>query len=97
MLIACALVVLLLPSRRSTIRATLFVGIADIGLLVGVSAPLGMAPLFFLWPLLFCAYFFPRHTLVAAFAVMVVVLAVAVLVNSHIELKADAFVGATSR
>lgn len=71
-LIACGLVVLLLPARRSTIRATLFVGIVDIGLLVGVSAPLGMAPLCFLWPLLFCAYFFPKRTLVAAFAVMFV-------------------------
>jgi diguanylate cyclase (GGDEF)-like protein len=61
--------------------------------LIALSDPIGMAPFFYLWPVVFAAYFSSLRVLVVTYAWMVVTLGVGLIQNQVHELKLDTFTG----
>jgi len=94
--VLCGLVLLVVRPRRCPMQACVVLSVLDLGVLMAISDPIGMGPLFFLWPVVFAAYFFSRRTLVAIFGWMVVCLLAGLLLNTHAELQVDTFIGTTS-
>lgn len=94
--VACGLFILIIRTRRWMILAGLVISILNVGGLIAGSEPLGMAPMGFLWPIAFTAYFFPRHTVLAMCALSTASLVVGLVLNEHHDLKLDTFVGATA-
>lgn len=81
---------------RGAIESAAFGAVLAIGVLVAVADPLGMAPTFFLWPVVLLAYFSSSRLVLAAVATMVVALGVALLANTDAALRLDTFVGTVS-
>jgi len=94
--VAGGLVIALLRTRRWLILCGLVASILNIGILIAGSNPLGMAPMGYLWPVAFTAYFFDRRILVAMCSLSTATLLLGLLLNHHHELKLDTFVGATA-
>lgn len=91
--------ILQLAVRRPTrwlLEGGVFWSIALISGLISFSAPLGMAPFFYLWPVVYVAYFSSIRVTGAAYGWMVVTLAVALASNTALDLKADTFIGTSS-
>ncbi|MBK5224058.1 MAG: diguanylate cyclase [Acidimicrobiia bacterium] len=82
--------------RRSVLEAGVLLSITLLSALVGLSEPLGMAPLFYLWPIVYVAYFCRRRTLAVTYGYMVVTLAAVLVLNTTHELKLDTFTGTTA-
>lgn len=64
--------------------------------LIATVDTLGMAPFFYLWPVVFAAYFSSTRVAVACYVWMAVGLAAALVTNEAIDLKVDVFVGTVS-
>jgi diguanylate cyclase (GGDEF)-like protein len=88
----CGVAVLLIPPRRWLIEAFVFVSLAILGTLVAIDNPLGVTPYFYLWPVVFTAYFCPRRILYVSLLLMMVTLAVGLSLNLHAPAKVDLFV-----
>lgn len=63
--------------RMWTVRALVIYGIVLVSVLMGVTRPIEATPFFYLWPMLFSAYFFGRRDVAVDLAVMWVTLGVA--------------------
>lgn len=92
----CGLLLLVCPPRKPVVKCSVMASIVILGVLIAVSDPVGMGPLFYLWPMVFAAYFFTPRTLVGAFAVMVVSLGTGLALNPYEPLKLDTFTGVVS-
>ena len=79
--------------RRRVMEASVIWSIFLLSGLVALADPVGMAPFFFLWPVVYVAYFSSMRMTAAAFASMALTLAAALVVNPSIDLKVDTFVG----
>lgn len=95
-LLLLGLVVAALPPSIRVARAAVLLGIVLISALIAVSDPLGMAPFFYLWPLVFAAYFLPSRFTAAAFGLMVATLAIGLAINDDLALRVDTFTGTTA-
>jgi diguanylate cyclase (GGDEF)-like protein len=92
----CGLLLAVTRARRQLIEASVLVSVLILSVLMAVSDPIGMAPLFYLWPVVFAAYFCSRRMLIASFAWMTITLAVGLAVKTHYPLKLDTFTGTVS-
>jgi diguanylate cyclase (GGDEF)-like protein len=92
----CGLLLAVTRARRRLIQASVLVGIFILSVLMALSDPIGMGPLFYLWPVVFAAYFCSRRMLIASFAWMTITLAVGLAVKTHYPLKLDTFTGTVS-
>lgn len=82
--------------RRWLLEASVLWSIALLGALIARSDPLGMAPLFYLWPVVLLAYFSSIRMLATAYAWAGVTLATGLAVNGHLTLRMDTFTGTLS-
>ncbi|MDE3205487.1 MAG: GGDEF domain-containing protein [Acidobacteriota bacterium] len=94
--VAFGVLLVALRPRQRVIEWTVAASILTLGVLVARSEPLGMAPLFFLWPVVYAAYFFSVRLLVTLYVWMAVNLGVGLLLNPHLNLKVDTFTGTAS-
>jgi diguanylate cyclase (GGDEF)-like protein len=94
--IALGLILAAMRPRRRVLQVSALLGIVTLSGLMATADPIGMTPLFYVWPVVFCAYFFSRRMVVAAVALMTVTLAVGLVLNQAPTLKMDAFTGAVS-
>ena len=90
------LLIAALRPRRWLISFSVCVSIINLGVLIAGSNPLGIAPMGYLWPVAFVAFFFPRRTLVTVCVLATVSLAVSLFINHDHHLKLDTFIGATT-
>ncbi|HEY6759798.1 MAG TPA: GGDEF domain-containing protein [Baekduia sp.] len=82
-----------LPRRRWIPEAAAIVAVVLLGGLIGSSNVIGATPFFFLWPLVYLAYFTRRALVVVGFAVMSVTVVVAMVANPYATNRADTIVG----
>ena len=82
-----------LPTGRRIVYASLFAGVLLLSTLMGTSNPVGMTPFFYLWPVVYAAYFGSVRLLAGVFVCTTATLGAAVTVNAHVTLKADTFLG----
>jgi diguanylate cyclase (GGDEF)-like protein len=94
--IVLGLMLAVVRPRRRVLQASALVGIVTLSGLMATANPIGMTPLFYVWPVVFCAYFFSLRMVVTAVALMTVTLAVGLILNPSPTLKMDAFTGAVS-
>jgi diguanylate cyclase (GGDEF)-like protein len=94
--VLCGLLLAATRVRRRSIEASLLVSILILSVLTALSDPIGMGPLFYLWPVVFAAYFCSRRILIASFAWMTITLAVGLAFKTHYALKFDTFTGTVS-
>jgi diguanylate cyclase (GGDEF)-like protein len=92
----CGLLVAVTRAHRRLIEASVLVSILILSVLMALSDPIGMGPLFYLWPVVFAAYFCSRRVLIVSFAWMAITLAAGLAVKTHYPLKLDTFVGTVS-
>ena len=95
-LVLCGLILLVAPPRRRAIEVSLVGSIAVIGALIAGSNPTGMASLFYLWPVVFAAYFCSPRFTVCSMVLSATSLATGLAINDHHPLKVDTFVGTMS-
>lgn len=81
------------PPRRWVFEASVVWSVVLLGALIALSDPLGMAPFFYLWPLVYAAYFSSTRVVASTYGVMVVSLGMGLVVNDAIALKLDTFTG----
>jgi diguanylate cyclase (GGDEF)-like protein len=81
--------------RKETVEVSVLVSIVLIGVLVAGSNPVGMAPIFYLWPVVYAAYFCSRRMLIACYLLMMTSLGAGLLCNATDRLKLDTFTGTT--
>jgi diguanylate cyclase (GGDEF)-like protein len=81
---------------RWVLEGSVMWSIVLLGALIALSDPLGMAPFFYLWPVVYAAYFSSTRVVVATVALVVVTLAVGLPVNDAVDLKVDTFTGTTA-
>jgi diguanylate cyclase (GGDEF)-like protein len=91
-----ALVVVLAGSRRKVLEVLAVACVLLLALLVGASNVVGTTPFFFLWPLVYLAYFSSLRTTASAYAVMGVCVVVAAAVNPLLQNPAETVVGVLS-
>lgn len=94
--LVCGVIVLLAPARRRIIELLLVVAVPVLGLLIAGSNPAGMAPLFYLWPAVFAAYFCSPRLVGLVLTLSALTLALGLVWNDNHELKIDTFVGTMS-
>lgn len=94
--VATGLVVAISRPGRRALDVSAMWAVALISALIATGDPIGMAPFFFLWPLVFTAYFSATRVVVTAYALMVVTMAVALVLNDAIDMKLDTFAGTAS-
>jgi diguanylate cyclase (GGDEF)-like protein len=68
-------------------------GVTLISVLIAVGQPFGMAPFFYLWPVVYMAYFSTVRKLQLTYAWMVVTFAVGLALNTMHDMKLDTFTG----
>jgi diguanylate cyclase (GGDEF)-like protein len=83
----------LLPGRRWVARVTVIYGILLVSALMAVTRPIEATPFFYLWPMVFSAYFCSRREVVADLALMWATLGVALFVWAHDPMKTVLFMG----
>jgi diguanylate cyclase (GGDEF)-like protein len=83
----------LLPGRRWVARVTVVYGILLVSALMAVTRPIEATPFFYLWPLVFSAYFCTRREVAADLTLMWVTLGLALFVWSHDPMKPVLFMG----
>jgi diguanylate cyclase (GGDEF)-like protein len=81
------------PGRRWVARATVVYGILLVSALMAVTRPIEATPFFYLWPLVFSAYFCTRREVAADLTLMWVTLGVALFVFSDDPMKPVLFMG----
>lgn len=85
--------------RHPTLRAMVsmaFASMVILGALIGTSDPLGMAPIFFLWPVVLLAHFASVRVATTGYAIAILALGVGLLVNDNAVLRVDTFIGVGS-
>jgi diguanylate cyclase (GGDEF)-like protein len=92
LLTGLALCVIRRPSRR-LLEVSVLWAIAMLSVLMGVSNPLGMGPVFFLWPVVYAAYFSSRRMLAIAYGWMAFTFLIGLSLNSTHEMKPDTYTG----
>ncbi|MEP7763741.1 GGDEF domain-containing protein [Sanguibacter sp. 25GB23B1] len=85
--------VLVKNPRRRIIEAGALWSIALLSLLTALSDPLGMAPFFYVWPVIVTAYFCQPRELFGTYAWMVLGLGTGLWFNETYALKLDTFIG----
>jgi len=93
---ACGVLLLLTRARKLVIEATVLVSILILGIMLAASNPIGMGPLFYLWPVVYAAYFCSRRVLGLSAAWMLVTLTTGVALNTHTDIKLDIITGTLS-
>ncbi len=91
--LGAAVVWKLLPGRRWVARVTVVYGILLVSALMAVTRPIEATPFFYLWPLVFSAYFCTTRQVAADLTLMWVTLGVALFVWSHDPMKPALFMG----
>ncbi len=91
--LGAVLMLLVRPGRRWLSRAAVIYGILLVSALMAVTRPLEATPFFYLWPMVFSAYFFSRREVAFDLLLMWVTLGIAVFVWSTDPVKAEIFVG----
>ena len=79
--------------RRGLVRLYVIYGILLVSALMAVARPIEATPFFYLWPMLFSAYFFTRREVAIDLAIMWVTLGVALFVWSVDPMKQVLFMG----
>jgi diguanylate cyclase (GGDEF)-like protein len=80
------------PTRR-LLEVSVLWAIAMLSVLMAVSNPLGMGPVFFLWPVVYAAYFSSRRMLAVAYGWMAFTFLIGLALNSTHEMKPDTYTG----
>jgi diguanylate cyclase (GGDEF)-like protein len=83
----------LLPGRRWVARVTVIYGILLVSALMAVTRPIEATPFFYLWPMVFSAYFCSRREVAADLVLMWVTLGLALFVWSDDPMKTVLFMG----
>lgn len=94
--VLCGLILLAAPPRRSAIHLSVVGSIAMLGVLIAGSNPTGMAALFYLWPMVYAAYFCSQRFAAGLMGWSAATLVAGLVVNEHHPLKVDTFVGTIS-
>ncbi len=81
------------PSRRWVTSVYVVYGIVLVSALMAVARPIEATPFFYLWPMLFSAYFFARREVAIDLAIMWVTLGLALFVWSVDPMKQVLFMG----
>lgn len=89
----CGVVLALTRGGKRTILACVLLAVVVLGVLMALSDPIGMGPLFYLWPVVYVAYFYPPRVLAAVVATMALSLGTGLASNAHEHLLADTFFG----
>jgi len=85
------LVNLVARPRRRLLETSVFAGIGMLSVMVSIADPLDLATFFYLWPMVYFAYYSTVRKTIGAYVWMAVTLAVALAVNPHIVSKAGVF------
>ncbi len=91
--LGAVIVAVLRPGRRWVSRVTIVYGILLVSALMAVTRPIEATPFFYLWPLVFSAYFCTRREVVFDLVLMWVTLGLAVFIWSHDPMKPGLFMG----
>ncbi len=81
------------PGRRWVSRIGVIYGILLVSTLMAVARPIEATPFFYLWPMVFSAYFCSRREVIADLVLMWVTLGLALFIWSHDPAKLDLFMG----
>jgi diguanylate cyclase (GGDEF)-like protein len=81
------------PGRRWVSRVTLAYGILLVSALMAVARPIEATPFFYLWPMVYSAYFCTRREVAFDLALMLVSLALALFLFAHDPMKPGLFMG----
>jgi diguanylate cyclase (GGDEF)-like protein len=81
------------PGRRWVSRVTIPYGIVLVSVLMGVTRPIEATPFFYLWPMVYSAYFCTRREVVFDVVLMWVTLGLALFLFSHDPMKLGLFMG----
>jgi diguanylate cyclase (GGDEF)-like protein len=84
---------LLRPGRRWVSRITVIYGILLVSALMAVTRPIEATPFFYLWPMVFSAYFCSRREVIGDLVLMWVTLGLALFIWSHDPMKPGLFMG----
>jgi diguanylate cyclase (GGDEF)-like protein len=93
LVLGAVFVALLRPGRRWVSRISVIYGILLISTLMAVTRPIEATPFFYLWPMVFSAYFCSRREVAADLVLMWVTLGLALFIWSHDPAKLDLFMG----
>jgi diguanylate cyclase (GGDEF)-like protein len=91
-IIGAVFVGLLRPGRRWVSRIAVVYGILLVSALMAVTRPIEATPFFYLWPMVFSAYFCSRREVAADLALMWVTLGLALFIWSHDPMKLGMFI-----
>lgn len=83
---------LLRPGRRWVSRVAVIYGILLVSALMAVARPIEATPFFYLWPMVFSAYFCSRREVVADLVLMWVTLGLALFIWSRDQMKLAEFI-----
>jgi diguanylate cyclase (GGDEF)-like protein len=84
---------LLRPGRRWVSRVTIIYGILLVSVLMAVARPIEATPFFYLWPMVYSAYFCSRREVGFDLGVMWLTLGIALFGFSHDPMKPGMFMG----
>jgi hypothetical protein len=90
--VVCALVLWVSRSRLWPVQAALATSIVLLSVGTATAQAVGLGPLFYLWPLVYTAYFFTPRALILNFVLMVSTLAVALILNASATDRADTLI-----
>jgi len=91
--LGAVVVALLRPGRRWVSRFATIYGVLLVSVLMAVTRPIEATPFFYLWPMVFSAYFCSRREVAADLALLWVTLGVALFVFSADPMKPVMFLG----
>ncbi|HEX8715191.1 MAG TPA: GGDEF domain-containing protein, partial [Solirubrobacteraceae bacterium] len=83
---------LLRPGRRWVSRIAVVYGILLVSALMAIARPIEATPFFYLWPMVFSAYFCSRREVAADLVLMWVTLGLALFIWSHDQMKVAEFI-----
>lgn len=89
-------VLLLFPTTRWLLETTVYGSIVVLSAYIALADPVGMAPMFYLWPVAFGAYFMTRPKLLFLTLLAMVGLAVGLFINRVDHHRADTMIGVIS-
>lgn len=91
--LGAAFVWTLRPGRRWVSRVTIVYGILLVSVLMAITRPIEATPFFYLWPMVFSAYFCRRREVLADLALMWMTLGLALFIFSEDPMKLGLFIG----
>jgi diguanylate cyclase (GGDEF)-like protein len=86
-------VAVLRPGRRWVSRVTIAYGILLVSVLMAVARPIEATPFFYLWPMVYSAYFCSRREVAFDLVLMWLTLGLALFLFSHDPMKPGLFMG----